>query len=166
MNKAEEVIGISLGQWEITKPADASQYYDCDAIIEAYFKGKADGLAQQEKLSLRQFTENIDLAQKHVITVLDEVEKNNFTPQGAYLKFKSWFAFRAILVVSDEDFTKPSFLKNYDFLTDFEKQIKSEFYTLKFSFLSVQQSELDENLMSDGYIIKFSPIDEAATREA
>lgn len=164
MNKAEAVTGIYLSQWEVIKPSDTSQYYDCDAIIEVYFKGKADGLAQHDKLSLNQFSENFDLAKKHVIEALNNVEKNNFTPLGAYLKFRSLFSFKAILLVSEEDFINESFLKNYDFLTDFEKRITSDFYSLKFSFLSGFPNDLDENLMSDGFGIKFTPAHEAATR--
>ncbi len=164
MNKAEAVTGISLSQWEVIKPSETSQYYDCDAIIEVYFKGKADGLAQHDKLSLNQFSENFELAQQHVKEALNQVEKSNFLPNGAYLKFKSLFSFKAILLVKEEDFVNPSFLKNYDFLTKFEKGITNEFYSLKFSFLSGDDDDLNDNLMSDGYRIKFTPVHEAATR--
>jgi hypothetical protein len=164
MNKAEAVTGISLSQWEIIKPSDTAQYYDCDAIIEVYFKGKADGLAQHDKLSLNQFSENFEQAQKNIIEALNQVEKSGFSPLGAYLKFKSLFSFKAILLVSEEDFVNPSFLKNYDFLTNFEKDITTEFYSLKFSFLSGTPDDLDENLMSDGYRIKFTPAHEVTAR--
>lgn len=166
MNQAETITGLSLSQWEVVKPSDPSQYYDGDAIIEAYFKGKADGLAQQDKLSLHQFSENFELAQKHVIEALNQVEKNNVAPLGAYLKFKSLFSFKAILLVKEDDFIEPSFLNNYDFIRDFEKSIKTEFYTLKISFLNGVPDALDEDLMSDNYKIKFTPVNEAATRKA
>lgn len=164
MNKAEAIAGISLSHWEVIKPSYTSQYYDCDAIIEAYFKGKADGLAQHDKLLLNQFSENFEMAQKNVIEALNQVQKSNFSPLGAYLKFKSLFSFRAVLLVSEEDFINNSFLKNYDFLTKFEKDITTEFYSLKFSFLSGTPEDLDENLMSDGYRIKFTPVHEVAAR--
>ena len=164
MNKAEAITGISLSQWEVITPSDTAQYYDCDAIIEVYFKGKADGLAQHDKLSLNQFSENFERAQKNVIEALNQVEKNNFLPFGAYLKIKSLFSFKAVLLVNEEDFVNNSFLKNYDFLTKFEKDITTEFYSLKFSFLSGNPEDLDENLMSDGYRIKFTPVHEVTTR--
>lgn len=164
MNKAEAVTGISLSQWEVVKPNDTSLYYDCDAIIEAYFKGKADGLAQQDKLSLHQFSENFELAQKNIIEALNQVEKNGFIPLGAYLKFRSLFSFKAILLVKEEDFINGLFLKNYVFLAKFEKEIQSDFYTLKFSFLNGIPDALDEDLMSDGFKIKFTPVHEAEAR--
>ena len=166
MNKAEKLTGIELDQWEVNKPSDPDQYYDCDAIIEAYFKGKADGLLQQQKLYFKEFSSNFDNAKSHVIKTLYEVEKNGFKPLGAYLKFKSWDAFQAILLINDDDFVKEGFLKNYDFLTQFESEIKSDFYSLKFSFLCGSPNDLDENLTSDGYIIKFTAVNEATTRPA
>jgi hypothetical protein len=164
MNKAEEVTGISLSHWEVIKPIDNGQYYDGDAIIEAYFKGKADGLAQQDKLSLKQFSDNFDLAQKHVVEALNKIEQNNFAPLGAYLKFKSVFAFKALILVTEEDFMAEGFLANYDFLTEFEKIIQSDFYSLKFSFLAGEADDLDENVTSDGFKIKFIPVHEVAAR--
>jgi hypothetical protein len=166
MNQAETITGLSLSQWEVIKPSDPSQYYDGDAIIEAYFKGKADGLAQQDKLSFNQFSENFELAQKHVIEALNQLEKHNVTPLGAYLKFRSLFSFKAILLVKEEDFVETSFLENYDFVRDFESRIKTEFYTLKISFLNGVPDALDEDLMSDNYKIKFTPVDEAEARRA
>lgn len=164
MNNAETITGISLSQWEVIKPADAAQYYDCDAIIEAYFKGKADGLAQHDKLSLHQFSENFERAQKHVIEALNQVEKNNFFPSGAYLKFRSVFSFKAILLVKEEDFINENFLANYRFLSEFEKSIQTDFYRLSFSFLNGVPDALDEDLMSDGYKIKFTPVHEVEAR--
>jgi len=166
MNKAEKVTGIELDQWEVKKPSDPGQYYDCDAIIEAYFKGKAKGLLQQQKLYFKEFSTNFDNAKDHVISTLNEVEKNGFKPQGACLKFKAWDSFQAMLLVNEHDFVNDNFLKNYDFLSRFESDIKSDFYSLKFSFLCGSPIDLDENLTSDGYIVKFTPINEVTAREA
>ncbi|HEY8930132.1 MAG TPA: hypothetical protein VIM55_13115 [Mucilaginibacter sp.] len=166
MNKAEEITGISLSQWEVIQPDDPSQYFEGDAVIEAYFKGKADGISQTEKLSLKQFSDNFNFAKENIIRVLNELEKNEFDPLAAYLKVKSVFSFKVIIVVKEEDFIKQSFLSNYEFLTNFEQEIQTDFFTLKFSFLDGIPDDLDEALMSDGYQIKFSPIDEASTRQA
>lgn len=166
MNTAEKITGISLGQWEIVNPSDPAQYYDCDAIIEAYFKGKADGLEHTQKLYFREFSSNFDKAKDHVVIALSTVNSYGFNPQGAYLKFKSWDTFQTILLVSEDDFVKSDFLKNYDFLTEFENDIKSEFYSLKFSFLCGLSDEMDDNLTTDGYIVKFTPVDEGAARQA
>ncbi len=164
LNKAERITGINLGQWEVKKPSDPDQYYNCDAIIEAYLKGTNDGLAHNEKLFFKEFSSNIEKANQFVIEVLSNVENTGSFPKGAFLKFKSWDNFNVIILVNESDFIKPDFLTNYDFLSDFEAKVKSEFFSLKFSFMCADDEDIEDNLKSDGYIIKFSPIDAASAR--
>jgi hypothetical protein len=154
MNKAELKTGIDLSPWEVNNPFDRDQYYNCDAVIEAYLKGEKDGLKNEEKVLFNQFTQNVDRTKSTTVTLLNDIEEAGFKPITAYIKFDSFDVFQALISVYEDDFIKDDFLKIYDKASEVERGIKDELYSLNFSFIPITENTIEDSIIHDGYVIR------------
>ena len=87
------VTGLDLSKWEVNNPIDPDQYYNSDAVIEAYVKGKSDGLKNEQKVIFNQFTTNVETSKATTVKFLKIIEGFGFTPDAAYIKFQSFDTF-------------------------------------------------------------------------
>jgi hypothetical protein len=154
MNKAELNTGIDLSPWEVNNPIDRDQYYNCDAVIEAYLKGEKDGLKNEQKVLFNQFTENVERTKSIIVNLLTNIEEAGFKPITAYIKFDSFDVFQALISVSEEDFVEDEFLKIYGRANEVERKIKDELYSLNFSFIPITANTVEDSIIHDGYVIR------------
>jgi hypothetical protein len=154
MNKAELKTGIDLSPWEVNNPIDRDQYYNCDAVIEAYLKGEKDGLKNEEKVLFNQFTKNVDKSKSNTVILLKAIENYGFKPIMAYIKFESFDIFQALISITEDDFVKDDFLKVYDTAIKLEDEIKEELFSLNFSFIPIGKHTIEESIIHDGYVIR------------
>ena len=154
MTSAELKTGIDLSKWEVNNPIDKDQYYNCDAVIEAYLKGEKDGLKNEQKVLFNQFTKNVDRSKINVINLLTDIEKHGFKPLTAYIRFESFDVFQALISVPEEDFVKDGFLKVYDRAIKLEDEIQDELFSLNFSFIPISDNTIEESIIHDGFVIR------------
>lgn len=153
MNKAEQLTGIDLSQWEVN-PIDKDQYYNCDAVIEAYLKGEKEGLKNEQKVLFNQFKENMEKSKEYIVQVLNIAEQYGFKPISAYIKAESFDMFQALIPVPENDFIHPDFLKVYSQSTALENKVRNDIYSINFSFLPISNQPYEENILSDGFFIR------------
>lgn len=154
MTSAELATGIDLSKWEINNPVDKDQYYNCDAVIEAYLKGEKDGLKNEQKVLFNQFTSNVERTKTNVIKLLTDIESHGFKPLTAYIKFDSFDVFHALISVPESDFVKDEFLNAYNQAIKLENEIQDELYSLDFSFIPMSDNTIEESITHDGYVIR------------
>jgi tartrate dehydratase alpha subunit/fumarate hydratase class I-like protein len=155
MTKAEAFTGLDLSKWEVNDPVNKEQYYNCDAVIEAYVKGENEGLKKEEKVIFKQFTENVESSKKTISKVLSEIIAIGFIPSGVYLKFNSFDEFECMIAVSVEDFVKDEFLNSFTIAEKIQKEVNTDIYNILFSFMPVDNDDFEESVRYDGFIYSF-----------
>lgn len=141
--------------WGLTSPKE--DLFSGDDLINAYIQGKKEGLEQTKKLVFDHLIKNIEKSGNHVAEVFVFLKENNFTPLSAYLKINSWDDLSIMLIIPEKEFIEDRVLKVYDFLTDFEENVKEELYSLEFNICDTEEDNLNEqHIISDGYFLKYN----------
>ena len=96
MDAVKEILETT--NWEFSAPKD--QLFSSDNVIEAYLKGKKDGLEQAQKLMFDKLISNISISGQYTSQVISFLKKNNISPLSAHLKINSWDDFKAIITQS------------------------------------------------------------------
>lgn len=144
---------LSPGDWDFTSSKE--KLFSSDHVIDAYIKGKNDGLEQAQKLLFEYLRINIDKSGKHTARILEFLRENNFTPISAYLKINSWDSFTLMLALPENEFIDDKIIKAYDFITDFEEVTKEDLYSLNIIICDTE-GDLDESyIVSDGFFLKY-----------
>lgn len=152
MKAIEEI--LSPTNWEYTSPKE--NLFSSDDVINAYLKGKNDGLEQQQRLVLEKLNSNIIKAEKHTAETLAYLREKKLNPVSAYLRINSWDDFSILIVLPQTEFLDKKILKVYDFLSNLENEVMEEMYNIQFTICDTEEDEdVDENhIRSDGYILK------------
>ena len=138
--------------WEPLKQKEDT--YTANDLIDAYIKGKNDGLDQAQRAIYKLLDDNIKLSIEVTAKVTTYLKGVNFTPQTAYLKVYAWDNLEILISVPEEQFLDDSFLGAYKFVGDVESSTNNDHINLCFSFISISD-QMDENhIASDGYIFK------------
>ena len=161
MDRVKEVTGLTLESWEIESPAEREKFFSSDAVIDAYLKGKKDGLEKEQKLVFQKFDENIKLSKNSTNQLYAHLIKGGFKPLGAYIKFESWDKFSSLIAVSEEDYVTDDFLNIYEYAAGHEGSVCTETYTLNFTFMPVSDQGFEKSLWCDGYIFRLKPSTDA-----
>jgi len=140
--------------WGLTSPKE--DLFSGDDLINAYIQGKKEGLEQTKKLVFDHLIKNIDKSGNHVDEVISFLKENNFTLIAAYLKINSWDNLSIMLIIPEKEFIEDRILIAYDFLADFEANIKEELYTLGFNICDTDDKLNEQHIISDGYFLKYN----------
>lgn len=155
MNKAELHTGIDLEQWEVTNPVASDQYYNCDAVIEAYVKGEKDGLKNEQKVIFKQFTENVEKSKTVIADFLKLIMGLGFVAKSAYLKFEFFDTFECVIAIHQDDFIKEDFLAVYNLASKTQNDFKSDLFNINFSFMPFESEDFEDSIRHDGFIYRF-----------
>ena len=83
MNAINEI--LAPANWELTSPKD--KLFSSDHVIDAYLKGKDDGLEQQQKLIIEKLVSNINKAGKNTTEILSFLKLYSFSSlRGKFTK--------------------------------------------------------------------------------
>ena len=145
-----------IESWEL--PEHGEKLYAADAVIEAYIKGKKEGLEHKEKLFFKQLTENLDKSGANTKKTIECLKSIGVTPLSAHLKANSFHDFYVLVTVSEEDFLKESFIKAYDFTEELEQSTSEDLYSISFSFINKTPHFNEKALSSDGFIFTFKQL--------
>lgn len=114
---------------------------------------KKEALEQTEKLIIEKLKANINNSGSHTNEILKHLKKQKFNPIGAYLKINSWDDFSILLILPENEFLSDKIYSVYNYLTELEDKVSSEFYKLNVSICDTD-GEVDDNcIKADGYAI-------------
>ena len=150
MNAINEI--LAPANWEFTSPKD--KLYSSDHVIDAYLKGKNDGLEQQQRLILEKLMSNIQQCGKHTGEILAFFKTIAFNPVAAYLKIDSWDDFSILIILPQGEFLNEKMLAAYDFISTFEQDIASDMYHVQVIVCDTEERIDESYVRADGFALK------------
>lgn len=138
--------------WSLTSPTE--NFYSSDDMIDAYFKGKRDGVEEGRRLILDKLSSNIEKSGKNINKIFQYFKSNKINPIYGFLKVNSWEDFKILIVVGEEDYLSDNILNMYEYISEFENNIKDEFYNVSISIIDNSEYFDQDCVSSDGYIFK------------
>ncbi len=150
MNAIDEI--LAPANWEFTSPKE--KLFSSDHVIDAYLKGKSEGLEQQQKLVVEKLISNINKSGKYTNEILSFLKKKKFNPTSAYLRINSWDDFSILIVLPQKEFLDKKILIAYNFITELESKVKEDMYNAEVMICDTED-KIDENyIRSDGFALK------------
>lgn len=144
---------LTPANWELTSPKD--KLYSGDPIIDAYLKGKSDGLEHAQRLIIEKLTVNINKSGKYTTAILAFLKKRKLNPISAYLRINSWDDFSILIVLPQEEFLDKKMMTVYDYISELETNVCEEMYHIQVSICDTEEG-IDENYVrSDGFALKY-----------
>lgn len=125
--------------------------YSVNTVVDAYFKGKSDGLEQNNKLFKKQLQDNFAKAGKDASKVIAFLRSKGVNSISAHLKLCSVYDMSILITISDEDFLKDVFNEIYSFISHIEQMEKTDLYSISFSFINRTSGFNMDLLISDGF---------------
>jgi hypothetical protein len=152
MEAIKEILSTPSG-WTL---APRESIYSCDQVIDAYLKGKSDGIEQTQKLIMRQLDRNVGKTVEQTDRLIAHLASKGFHPLSAYIKIDGWDAFTVLVTVPDEECCDMRFLEVFDYIMDAEKRAGNEFYSLEIHPFGIPDMENlnEQSIFADGYILK------------
>jgi hypothetical protein len=150
MNAINEI--LAPANWELTSPKD--KLFSSDHVIDAYLKGKNDGLEQQQRLIIEKLVSNINKAGKNTSDILSFLRKKKLNPISAYLRINSWDDFSVLIILPQDEFLDKKMISVYNYISELENKVDEEMYHIQVSFCDTEDN-IDENYVrSDGFALK------------
>src|SRR5438094_214896 len=150
MNTINEI--SAPANWEFTSPKD--KLYSSDHVIDAYLKGKSEGLEQAQRLILEKLVSNINKSGKHTTEILEYLRKKKFNPISAYLKINSWDDFSVLIVLPQSEFVDKKIFSVYEFISGLENEVSEDLYHIQVSICDTEDQIDESYVRSDGFILK------------
>ncbi|MBE2255720.1 MAG: hypothetical protein IAE65_05920 [Ignavibacteria bacterium] len=140
--------------WEF--PERKNNYtFNEDDVIDAYLKGKEDGINSNFKALIKVLNENVQTTIMHRNELNNYLLKKSIQPVYAFLKIISVNMFELLTLIPSDKLIDEKFFEVYDFVTDYESKINNEYYKLTFSFTKTGESFDFNALESDGFYLKY-----------
>jgi len=141
--------------WEVS--VDRNTIYTNDDVINAYLKGKDDGIKANNKLFIDKLNENIEKSTTYTTRMIAFLKQRNLTPISAHLKIKAYNDFVILVTLPEDEFISEEFLVSYDFASTIEEEVvKDEYYNVMFMFSDREEEGFNKNLLaSDGFFLDF-----------
>lgn len=138
--------------WDLKERKEG--FFTGDQVIDAYLKGKVDGLKNYKKTMLINLNKNVNECARYTRIVIGHLKERNMEQTSAFLKIDSWNTFRVMIGVKEVDFLNPDFLKVYDYVSALEDKISSETLKVDFSFLDFTDEINEKRLGAAGFLLK------------
>jgi hypothetical protein len=151
MHPIDEI--LAPANWELTSPRE--KLFSSDHVIDAYLKGKNDGLEQQQKLIIEKLESNLNKAGKDTAEILAFLSENNLHPSEAYLRINSWDDFSVLIVLPQDEFLDPRMLEVYAHITQLESKVEEAMYHIQVSFCDTEDNIDEHYIRSDGFSLKY-----------
>jgi hypothetical protein len=164
METIKEILSAP-SKWEL---APRENLYSCDQVIDAYLKGKSDGIQQAQKLIARQLDDNLNTTVASVNQIVEHLKLQGFHPIAAYVKIENWDNFIIMVTIPDNEWCDPAFLNIFDYVFEIEETSSNDLYNLDVHFCGISdESPLNEPyVFSDGFILKLRISNDATARTA
>lgn len=141
--------------WEVS--VDRNSIYTNDDVINAYLKGKDDGMKAGNKLFIDKLNENIEKSADYTTRMIYFLKQRKLSPISAHLKIKAYNDFVILVTLPEDEFISEDFLVSYDFASTIEEEVtKDEYYNVMFMFSDRDDESFNKNLLaSDGFFLDF-----------
>lgn len=154
------VLEVIHENWELlkTKPSKKEEVFTGDDVIDAYFNGKQDGLAQTDKVLFQGFIKNLERAMNVAAQHTNVLTHAGFGYRKLLLKVKGLTRFNAMFIVEEDEWRKPEFNLVYDQSLDAEDMVSEELFEFSIIFMPTSGNRIDlDALRSDGYHLSYEP---------
>jgi hypothetical protein len=153
MEAIKEILA-SPTRWEL---APRENVYSCDQIIDAYLKGKSEGVRQTQKLVMQQLGRNVAKTFEQADLLIEHLASRGFHPLSAYIKIDEWDVFTVMVTVPDDEWCDPLFLDIFNYVMKAEESTEDEFYSLQIHFCGIPDepdSFNEQSVFYDGFVLK------------
>lgn len=144
-----------VDSWQLSQ--DGPRMYSTDAVIDAYLKGKKDGLDEQQKAIQSIFARNYQKSSQHTTELYNFLASIDIIPVSAHLKFNSFVSFEIIVLLSEYDFLSDKMDKMYTWCREFQNRVEEDSYRICFSFIDFLEGFDFTQLISDGFNARYNP---------
>jgi hypothetical protein len=137
--------------------APRENIYSCDQVIDAYLKGKSEGIQQAQKLVMRQLDQNVGKTVEQTDRLVEHLASKGFHALTVYIKIDDWDTFTLMVTVPDEEWCDPQFLEVFNYVKEVEEHTESDFYRLEIHFCGIPDGPdaFNEQLaFYDGFVLK------------
>lgn len=143
---------ISEDEWQISP--ERERLYTSNHLIDAYLKGKTDGLNAELQLVFDQLKANIKES-AHIASTITQLLRNiGIITESAYLKIINWNDFELLLFVPEQDLIGDNVIGIYSEIAEIEDNRKTDRFSISVSLSSKNESFSEKSLTSDGYNLK------------
>jgi len=143
---------FTQANWELTSPKDLQ--FSSDQVIDAYLKGKQEGLELQQKLVVEKLMSNIAKAGNHTSELLEIIKNKSLNPVSAYLRINSWDDYTILVVLPQSEFLDPRTLDLYDYISEMESEVEEDMYRIQVSLCDTVSEINEQYVRSDGFALK------------
>ena len=156
-----ETTKIAETPWELTPQDHGSGYVSTDYVIDAYLKGKQDGIDSVSKALKKIFTSNINFAGVIVKEFIEYLSTKDIVPQRVFLKTITIDSFQVMVVVTETQFLSEEILLAYNKITELEeraKQDEEDSISLEFILSDADLESNKDAIALDGFTLTFSEV--------
>lgn len=139
--------------WIRTVP---SKSFTDDDVVQAWEKGKQDGVSELIGLAVDQLEKNMKAAFAHTKEVINIMTQFGIEAVGARLRLDTWNRLKVIILVPASSMDSGNIYKLYDEISAIESREQSDRYCITFSLLADGETLNKSRLVSDGYIREFN----------
>jgi len=143
---------LAPANWEFTSPGE--KLFSSDHVIDAYLKGKNEGLEHAQRLVIEKLIANIDKSGKNTRRILEFLKQISINPISAFLKINSWDDFSILIILPQSDYLGDKIILAYNFISELEEEVTEEFYHLQVSFCDTEDTIDSNSIRSDGFVLK------------
>lgn len=143
---------ISEDEWQISP--EREMLYTSNHLIDAYLKGKTDGLNAELKLVFDQLKANIKESTHITSTITKLLRNKGIITESAYLKIINWNDFELLLFVPERNLIGDNGIDIYFEIAEIENNRKTDHFSISVSLSSKNESFSKKDLASDGYNLK------------
>ncbi len=144
-----------INSWQLSE--DGPRLYSSDAVIDAYLKGKQDGLDEQQKIIQNIFAGNYSKSGQNTTELYRYLASVGIKPVSAHLKFHSFVSFEIIVLLSEDDFLSEKMDNVYTWCREFQDKVYEDSYRVCFSFIDFLEGFDFTQLISDGFNARYNP---------
>ncbi len=139
--------------WQVS--VDKDSIFTNDDVIDAYLKGKDDGVKETQQIFIDKLNENIYKSAEYTEKMLSFMRKGKLNPISAHLKINSFDDFIILITLPEEEFISEDFLETYDLASKLEDEAHDKYYNVMFMF-SDRENDFNTNLLvSEGFFMDY-----------
>ncbi|MBL0049677.1 MAG: hypothetical protein IPP32_16465 [Bacteroidetes bacterium] len=144
----------ATSNWGSSSPKDG--LFTSDFVIDAYIKGKSDGIGQKEKLIQEKFSTNLKKLSTNTSELITFLKSKKIPVTDVFLKVNSWSTFNLLVIVPRKDFTSSKVTSVYNYISDLEVKEENDLFRFQISILSAGDKINTGSINADGFRLKYN----------
>lgn len=140
--------------WKSTPYKDHG--YSSDDLIDAYLKGKDEGISLPKKILAEKVSENLKKSADVTQQALTALSQSGLNVEAPFLRIASLKYYEVLFPIHEDQFLDDKILDMYGLFAGLQANFESEFYSVDLSFCPFRKKLNTECLAADGYVFKFS----------